>query len=445
MTTALSTIDQRLQEALGDRISVAVTTAIAANTSLISTNLRQFDGGNDDTFNDWWVYITDKANATVERQIGDYATATGTITVRGANLTTDGADLATVEVTRYRRTDRINAINRGIEEVGKSIIREVDDISLVSGNFLPNGHFNRWAVTTVPLLYSLSSVTAVEDTTAGEYWHEGKAAKVTASAGNGYLHISSDTYPRLLDLAGKTVDFTCMVKPQTANDAAIVIYTREADGTEQTLTSTTTNPAARWTQAQLLNQAINQDIEYISIRFKVATNGQYVIFDDAILTANGVLNEYWLPHDLQVGTLKQVQVQISRTGRDTSSALARPSDDLHGQDWRYVWGWDVINDGTYNYLRIPYGSNGYRLRLRGTAPLSGTLTAATDTIPLDASGALDALIAYARYWLLDKASMNLSSTDTNRIKADAAMAYQEYLRNMPAFSGAGMAMQMKGL
>src|SRR3989304_4489098 len=117
MSTSLATIDQRLQESLNDRISVVCTTAIAANTSIVSTNLLPFDGGNNDTFNTWWVYITDYANAGVERQIADYATTTGTITVRGGNLASDGANLATIEVTRTRRTTRVNAINRAIEEV----------------------------------------------------------------------------------------------------------------------------------------------------------------------------------------------------------------------------------------------------------------------------------------------------------------------------------------
>src|SRR3990167_11322313 len=105
MTTALSTLMQRLSEPIGDWLRVAVTTNIAANTSIISTNLRPFDGGQDDYFNDWWVYIEDKNNTTVERQISDYATSSGTITVRGANLSAD-TEAATIQVHRHRRTDK---------------------------------------------------------------------------------------------------------------------------------------------------------------------------------------------------------------------------------------------------------------------------------------------------------------------------------------------------
>ena len=445
MTTTLANVDQRVQEGLSDRISVAVTTAITTNTSIISTNLRQFDGNDNDYFNEWWVYITDFANAGVERRIADYVTSSGTITVYGANLASDGANLATIEVTKYRRTDRVNAINRAIEEIGKKISRVVDDTTLITGNWLPNASFERWAVSTNPLFYALSNSTSVADTTADEYWNATKATKVTASAANGYIHIASDTYRRLLDLAGKTVDFTCIVKPQVADDATIEIYTLKADGTAQTLTSTTTCPAGKWTRLELLDQTINEDIQYISVRFKVVTNAKYVIFDDACLTSNGRLISYWLPYDFQVGSLAQVHVQGWSTGREVSSSHHLPADDILGQAWSLLWEWSVVNDGTYNYLNIPNLPVGYRLRLMGTAPLSGALSAATDTIPIDAGGQLDALVAYARYWLLDKMAIPMGNRDSGRVKMEAAEAFAEYQRLSGNFVTPYMAHQLKGL
>jgi len=108
-TTALSVLETRLGQAIGDDLEIIVTTAIGAGVTIISTNLTSYDGGRDDYFIDWWVYITDKANAGVQRQVLDYATATGTLTVRGANLTDDVANLATVRLHRYNRTLYVNA------------------------------------------------------------------------------------------------------------------------------------------------------------------------------------------------------------------------------------------------------------------------------------------------------------------------------------------------
>ena len=118
MSTTLATLRQRLLEGIGDYISVIVTTAIGAGVSVISTNLKEYDGGSDDYFNGWYCYITDKANAGIERQVSDYATATGTLTVRGANLTDDVANLATVWVCRHSVLQIIDkAINRSIDEI----------------------------------------------------------------------------------------------------------------------------------------------------------------------------------------------------------------------------------------------------------------------------------------------------------------------------------------
>jgi len=428
MSTSLATIDQRLQESLNDRISVVCTTAIAANTSIVSTNLLPFDGGNNDTFNTWWVYITDYANAGVERQIADYATTTGTITVRGGNLASDGASLATIEVTRTRRTNRVNAINRAIEEVYPVLHKGVDDRSLIVGNWLPNSHFDYWAVSTNPLFYSLTTATAIADTTSGEYWSAGSSAKVTASSGNGYLEINSSAWPKLLDLADSTVRFYCRAKPQTANDAVIEIYTRKADGTEQTITSSASNPASRWTQLSLEDKKINAGIEYISIRFKVTTSGQYVIFDEARLESSRGVNDYWLPQSLQRGTLQQTFLQ-------TGGFSAYIVDDVQTPYWRPEQSWTVTDDGSYRYLRLPDQTHttARRIRLVGTSPLVTTaLSAATDTIPLDASGQLDMLVAYAKYRLYQIEGQPVSTQSRQSIQETKAEAYGEYqmLKNL---------------
>jgi len=413
MTVAASVLQQRVLEYLNDYLSVATTTAITTNNSIVSTNLQAFDDGADDKFNQWWCYITDYANAGVERQISDYATATGTCTIRGAALASDSSNKATVIISRVRYSDVLKAINRAVEEEYGGVMslhRGVDDQTLVTGNILPNSHFEDWAASTAPDKYSLSSVTATANTTAGNYRGGSTSAKVAATAGNGYLYITSDTYPALLDLAGRTIDFKCWANPQTADDAALVIYTVKPDGTAQTLTSTTSNPAGKFSLITLTGQAINAGIEEIQFRFKVATNGQYVYFDDARVTNTAGVYDYLLPTRLRVGSVDQVDVQAVSTGNYDDGC-----DDLRPRRWNRQFVWRIEDQGTEQHLFLPWVAEKLRIRLIGTTPLE-PLSAQTDTISLNQSGATDYLVVAAARWLVKMQGRPASSDDTKKLK-----------------------------
>jgi hypothetical protein len=112
-------IKNLLSQSLGDYLSVAVTTAIGASKLIVSTNLNAYDNAENGYFDNWWADITDKANITVKRKLGSttYATSTGTAYVYGSNLTSDGANLATVNFHRYDPNKMEQAILRAIEEV----------------------------------------------------------------------------------------------------------------------------------------------------------------------------------------------------------------------------------------------------------------------------------------------------------------------------------------
>ena len=56
-TTALSVLEQRLAEQIGDGLEFDTSTNITTNTSIIATALQAYDGGRDDYFIGWWVYI----------------------------------------------------------------------------------------------------------------------------------------------------------------------------------------------------------------------------------------------------------------------------------------------------------------------------------------------------------------------------------------------------
>ena len=423
MTTNLSTLEQRLGQAIGDDLEVVVTTAIGAGVTIVSTNLTAYDGGRDDYFIDWFCYITDKANAGVQRQVSDYATATGTLTVRGANLTDDVANLATIRLHRYNRYLYVNAINDAVRETFPTFHKPLDIIELVTGNILPNAHFRDWAASTAPDKYSMqdANITATAITTAGTYRGGAKAMKaLTGASGAGkYVYISSDTYPRLLDLMGHQVSFYCWALPEVADDASIQIYTVKADGTAQTLTSTTANPITEFTLLKLEDQTLNDDLVEIQFRFKITTASKYVYFDNARVIGRNQ-TEYLLPTDLVNGTLSSVEIQAE--GRSDFWA-----DDLQPRAWEEVHDWEILDNGTDKFLKIGLLYNDHRLiRLRGYTPLS-TVSAFTDTIEIDGR-LLNRFLAYAKYKLFQSIEVPIASQDVGRYELQSAKAYGEFLR-----------------
>ncbi len=426
MSTAVSVLETRLGQAIGDDLEVICTTPIAATNLIVSTNLTSYDSGRDDYFNEQWVYITDKANAGVLRQVSDYATATGTLTVRGAALATDVANLATIRLHRYDRTKYITAFNDTSREISDVLFKSLDVSELVTGNILPNSHFRDWTLTTVPDKWALSSanITCTALTTAGLTRGGAKSMNaVTGAAGAAsYVYVTSDSNPRLLDLMGKTVSAYVWVYPQTANDATIVIYTLKADSTAQTLTSTTTCPATKWTRLKLESQTLNDDLVKVEVRLAIATNSQYVYFDHAKLYG-GSPNEYLLPLDFKAGNIARVEVQTSGYSDD-------PSDDLKPTHWETDYSWSLMNDGTDVYLRLsPYYPDKRLIRLIGHAPMT-TVTAYTDTVEVDGDR-LNLFIAYAKYKLYQAIEGPVSSQDVSRYESNSAKAYNEYLRLLP--------------
>ena len=427
MTTAVSVLEERLSEAIGDFLEVTVTTAINADNLIVSTSLTSYDGGRDDYFIDWWVYITDKANAGVLRQVSDYATATGTLTVRGAVLGDDSTNLATIRLHRYNRDLFINAFNDAAREVFPTLHQQFDIIELVTGNILPNSHFRDWAAATAPDKYAMqdANITATASTTAGTYRGGGKSMKALAGASGAgkYVLISSDTYPQLLDLMGKTVSFYCWALPEAANDAFIEIYTLQADTTVQTLTSTTSNPIGEFTLLKLEDQTLNDDLVLIEFRFKVTTASKYVYYDHARVV--GVdQKEYLLPTDIKNGRLASVQVQ-------TSGYSDRVCDDLRPTNWDTIYDWDIVDDGTNKFLRFGQSQLQERLiRLRGYAPLS-TVSAYTDTIEIDGEK-LNLFIAYAKYKLYQAIEGPVAASDIGRYELQSAKSYGEYQRLLPS-------------
>ena len=422
MSTSLKTLENDLAKGLGDYISEAVTTNIAADNYVISTELYKYTK-QDDYFNGWYCYITDKNNAGVDRQVSDYAgTATGTLTLRGSALTADtagSAGVATFELSRYSFTDKLWALNQGIEEVYPNLYKAIDNQILITGNYLPNAHFEDWDATTTPDFYTAPTGTVSANTTSIYIRGGGKSAKLEAGATPDYYYISSVDYPQLLDLMGKSVTFKCWAYPAgTADIATIQIYTQQADSTAQTtLISTTSCPADMWSLLELENQGLNDDLVTVEIRFRVSTSGAIAYFDDARLTS-GDVREYVLPTEIQDGDIKQVFIQSSGFADDMC-------DDLKPQSWERIHDYEITSDGTYDYLKLRSSYlNLHRIRIRATDTL-GTLSTYAGTIDID-KGQANTLVAYATYLLLTRYEEMPSGDDIDRYERASAKWYARY-------------------
>ncbi len=420
---SLTTLDTRLQEAQGDYLSFATTTNIGAGVTVISTTLRQFDYTTDDYFNEWWIYIDGTVNIGVERRVSDYATATGTITVYGANLGAEGGAM-TCYLSRYRRTDRVKALNDTLRELYPNVHKRIDNRILITNNYLPNGHFEDQATTGTPDKWAFSTnASGTAETTIIR--GGAKSVKVTAAAATVYMKLTTTNYPRLLDLSGQTVTVKVWAYSSVADDAFIKIYTKDKAGTTQTLASTTTCVANTWTQLVLEDQVLNDDLVDCEIWLFIKTNLTVVYFDDARLIAVTTY-EYLLPTELDDGKISNVFTQSGGYYESGSDDVAL-CDSLFGQTWEEVHDYSIINDGTNKWLRLDsaYVSE-RRIRLIGTAPFT-SLSAATDAIVFDQEK-VPMLVAYAKYNFFNRLMGTVSSEDTGKYQAESAKAYAEYMR-----------------
>ncbi len=387
MSSSLAKIRDEISEMLGDYHHSTVTTAITNTVNIVDIGLANVRGGRTtDRFVDQWVYVTSFANNGAIRQTTAYDATNYRLSCSGAVFATDASNLANYELHKIDPRDKVRAINQAARELYPILHKRLYDTTLITGNALPNSHFEDWAATTAPDKYAVTNCTATKTSTAGLVWGATYSAKVNATVANGYMAISSNEYPKLLDLQGETVDFKAWVYPEVANDAFLTIYTLKADGTAQTLNSTTTCPAGKWSLLELESQTINDDIQYIQFRFRVLTNAKYAYFDNARVTGKS-LNDYYLPTAFNNGSLAKVRVQITGGREDIC-------DDIGSVAWCDVTGWNVFYDGANKYLRLPSIGSGSRIELTGTGQLEDTLSADTDTMAVD-EPQLSLLTSYA--------------------------------------------------
>ena len=421
-TTTLASLVQQLSENIGDSLSFTATTAINADNYIVSTDLTSFDDGEDNYFNEWWVFIADNANAGVLRKVSDYTSSSGTLTVRGVALSDDSANLAACTLHRYDRGQKKIAIQRAIEYAFPAIHRRLDDWTLTTGNYLPDGSFEWWPTSTTLTFWGSENSNLAQTTQNSYFWGDlgGTSVKVTATNWNGNVKISSFTYPRLLDLAGQTVSFYAMAYPEVADDAQLRITYTDKDGGSSETDSTTSSNAGHWSMVKITDLAIPAGISSIAFYLMVNTDTKYVYYDAAVITGQKAPLEYILPQVYQdTGHVSQVWVQ-------TDGYSGQTGYDLHPNHWARV-PFRIIQGKTYKSLWLKDGKNPYRaIRLIGYRPLTA-VSAETDTIEVD--GVYEnAILAQAAERLYRLVQGPVSSEDKGRFHNEILWWREEYNR-----------------
>ena len=304
-----------------------------------------------------------------------------------------------------------DAINDAARELYPALFRPLIDETLITGNILPPFIWTAMGTDTSTLaLYTTSSASLTKTTTGGLFRNGLSSAKVKATSTDGYLYLSSDNYSRLLDLMNCKVDYKSWAYPSTVNDAFLTIYTLKADSTAQTLNSTTTCPVSKFSLLELESQSINDDIVKIEFRMRAHTSGQNAYFDPPRAIASSVY-DYMLPQYFQDGNVSQVWLQTSGYSGDAC-------DDLH-PEYAEEFGWHIINDGSYKYLRLPYAPSSERkIKLVGYCPLENDLSDLTDTMTISAERA-SLLLSYAAYLLFTMQAGISSSDSRDRYDSEA--------------------------
>ena len=127
-TTTLSAILPKFGRRVGAYIgSFTTTTAIAANTSVVSTELTDLGFTDDDVLNDSFIKITSGNNLNDVRLISDYTASSGTITVTGTALTSDSSTQATFEIYRYDPDQLRDAVNDAANQSFPALYKRIDD------------------------------------------------------------------------------------------------------------------------------------------------------------------------------------------------------------------------------------------------------------------------------------------------------------------------------
>lgn len=288
------------------------------------------------------------------------------------------------------------------EMVYPALFKEIWDESLVSGNWLKDGSFERWDDANTLTDWTITTATATRTSTAGYVRHGTYSCKLNTAAGTVAVTISNDA--DLQFLRGRNVTFTLQAYCDTDDALRLSIN----DGTTQTY-SDYLDGDSMWTEDNPRNDSfyVTQYIDpnatevTITIHFESAAATAYI--DDARLLSDPRAKLY-------VGHLGLAQDRPAKIEME-------PEYYGHDEPWITLRDYVVDDDG-YLYIPTKYMSD-RRIRILGRGYLdfldsSGdSATDWTATINID-SPQLSILVAYAALYLYQTMSLPNYETGTRQ-------------------------------
>lgn len=385
MSTTLLACEEELSKQLGDYwASTTTSDGASGGTTLVDAALKAKENVwiTDESYDMLTEEPTSAAAIYEERKISSLSNTNGTLTV----LTHGGTIESGIDYRIHRlfpASEKRRALVSAAKKIYPACFAEIWDESLVSGNWLKDGSFERWDDDNTLTDWTDDGTVILTKTTASPYYKQGAySCKLGTAAG--YIHQDITNFDDLKHLAGKTVTFTLQGYCAVASTLRIAIY----DGTTTTYSSYRTAESA-WTEHNdpLKVTATIQD-NPTAIEFHILLDTA----NDAYIDDARVISDY--RGKIYIGNL-------SLAKNKPHQVLIEPTNYSQEESWEKVRDYVVDKDG-YLYIPTTYPSD-RRLRIRGIGYLdflaSGvSSTAWTATIELD-SPQLEILVAQAALYL----------------------------------------------
>ena len=353
MSTTLENCMIELSKQIGDYWASTTTAGTGSSTTVIDTALKA-------KMNDWvsglptepYDRLTSGTYDNEERLITALDNTTGTLTVL-AHGGTVGPSI-TYEVHRmFNASEKMRALVYAARAGFPYIFKKVRDTSNTVGNWLRNGDFETWTLTTIPDNWAKTGTPTVSENTTAPYFTRGSSScKIITALGTVYQ--SNTEVSDLAELAGHSVTFSAQVWSDTASDTRLSIY----DGTTTTYSSYHTG---------------GDTFEELSVTATIASSPSSVKF--TIHKAGAATIVY--VDDCRVIGPSRDKIYIG----DLSLAQNYPHEIFESADssidsepWARIRNYEIGSDG---YLYLHEGSDDSRLRIIGIGylsfPVTGTL------------------------------------------------------------------------
>jgi len=349
MTVTYSSLEQKVSENMGDRLSLTTSSAgNAGGTTIVCTALADEDfGGDDEAFNGFWLRCESGTNNGEVRRVkrtSGYTASSTTLTVSRA-FTGQVASGVSITLHRYDPRIKLRATQRALNHVFNNVFVPRTDETLVVDNRLSNADFEDTAgAGTFDNWTEVGSLTVTIETT--NVRHGTNAAKVVAGVSAGQLTQAPTL--NVSALIGKSVTLKMWVWTASASAARLRLDWNGSDfenGSYHTGDST-------WRLLYVTGTVPSNATQVKAILETAATKTAY--FDAGWMTVD-ILTEYTVPSTIIRGPM-------------------------------FVQQQDNEDEPNGRYLNITHPMAGSRLRLIGMG-LPTVPTALSDSVELDSLAA----------------------------------------------------------